>query len=258
MTLRFGFCTTCMGRLIHLRETLPHNLAAAQPYRDFVHFVLLDYNSRDGLEEWLKANVWDETATGWLSVYSTKRPAMFHPAHAKNVVHLLSPAEILVNLDADNFLSSEYLEFLFDRFRRDRRQVFYGRHSGQGRIAIDRREFLALGGYDEDLHGYGGEDTDLVARAKRGPKLLVRRVEEYDLYIEHTDDLRIANMAVDDLVASQFANRARKRANLNRRRFAANVGRSWGCEILKLNYDDHSPIIVGETGLAEAPNDSEP
>jgi hypothetical protein len=43
-----------MGRLGQLKETLPANLRVLQGAN--VEFVLVDYNTRDGLEEWVRSS----------------------------------------------------------------------------------------------------------------------------------------------------------------------------------------------------------
>ncbi|KKL80749.1 hypothetical protein LCGC14_2001600, partial [marine sediment metagenome] len=49
---KISFCTTCMGRLYNLKETLPKNIEANGEYPN-VEFVILDYNSSDGLGDWV-------------------------------------------------------------------------------------------------------------------------------------------------------------------------------------------------------------
>ena len=50
---KISFATVCMNRLHHIRQTLPKNIADNSDYEN-VEFILLDYNSSDGLEEWVK------------------------------------------------------------------------------------------------------------------------------------------------------------------------------------------------------------
>jgi len=46
--MRVSFYTMCMGRLQHLRETLPRNLADSPN----AEFVVFDYNLPDELAKW--------------------------------------------------------------------------------------------------------------------------------------------------------------------------------------------------------------
>jgi hypothetical protein len=48
-----SYCTTCMGRTWQLRQVLPVHLTECRDRTD-VEFVLLDYNSDDGLEHWIQ------------------------------------------------------------------------------------------------------------------------------------------------------------------------------------------------------------
>jgi len=58
-----------MGRLYNLKETLPANMEANQSYPD-LEFVVIDYNSPDGLGDWIKENIQYDLNT--LTAESTK------------------------------------------------------------------------------------------------------------------------------------------------------------------------------------------
>ena len=64
-----SFCTTCMGRIHDLAQTLPQNMADNADY-PALEFVLLDYNSRDGLEPWVREQLLPHIESGRL-VYAT-------------------------------------------------------------------------------------------------------------------------------------------------------------------------------------------
>ena len=49
---RISFIIACMGRLHHLAQTLPKNINWNVDYPN-LEFILLDYNSSDGLAEWI-------------------------------------------------------------------------------------------------------------------------------------------------------------------------------------------------------------
>src|SRR4051812_1473901 len=109
--MSISFCTTCMGRLHHVRQTLPENLAAVG-YNADVEFVLLDYNSADGLEKWVRAEMMGPIATGRLVYWRERSARHFLAAHAKNLAAGLSNGNVICNLDADNFLGGDYAAFL--------------------------------------------------------------------------------------------------------------------------------------------------
>jgi len=156
-----------MGRLDQLKETLPANLRALQEAN--VEFVLVDYNSKDGLEDWIKSSrVLDDPRV----VYVRERNAQtFHMCKAKNLAHLAAGGEVLVNLDADNFIDRKLLTEIESFFSDLSGGVLHCCNAGWGqgtcgRIAIDRALFLQLGGYDESFWPMGHQDLDLIQRAK--------------------------------------------------------------------------------------------
>ncbi|GAG26081.1 unnamed protein product, partial [marine sediment metagenome] len=71
-----SFCTTCMGRLYNLKETLPINFKDNESYPD-LEFVILDYNSNDNLGEWMKNNMMHHIESGKVSYYRTTEPKYF-------------------------------------------------------------------------------------------------------------------------------------------------------------------------------------
>ena len=63
-----------MNRLSHLKETLFENIEKNISYKN-VEFILLDYNSTDGLEDWIKSNFKEYINKGILSYYKTSEPS---------------------------------------------------------------------------------------------------------------------------------------------------------------------------------------
>src|SRR5690606_26363819 len=71
--LRISYCIVCMNRLDHLKKTLLLNLEDTRGDRN-VEFVLLDYNSGDGMGEWVKQNLKKEMQFGRLIYFRTEEP----------------------------------------------------------------------------------------------------------------------------------------------------------------------------------------
>ena len=111
--LKISFCTTCKGRLEHLKQTLPANIEACKGYPN-TEFVILDYDSRDGLEQWIKDNFQEEIKSGLVRYAKLDGATDFKMAHAKNMVHRLATGDVLCNVDADNFLASGTPEYLIE------------------------------------------------------------------------------------------------------------------------------------------------
>ena len=174
------FSTTCKGRAFHVESTLLQNIEDNPSHSKF---VLLDYNSQDGLIPWLQSNCMPLIRSGKLVVYSFPSADKFHVAHAKNMAHRLAiqeGADFLVTLDADNFTGSSFEAFILEKFSREK-NIFLcpkvvGLGSGAvriaprgvaGRLVVRSQDFIKAGGYDEKYATWHGEDVDLVARLKR-------------------------------------------------------------------------------------------
>ena len=172
---KISFCTTCMDRLYNLKETLPKNIKDNREY-PYLEFVVLDYNSQDGLGQWMKDNMMEYIKSGRLSYYRTEEPKYFSMAHSRNIAFKVATGEIVNNLDADNYTIDasgkqpiDPLPFYLNRManERPRKTIFAkGKKGMHGRVGFFKDEFIEeLGGYDEGLLGYGHDDHDIVQRA---------------------------------------------------------------------------------------------
>jgi hypothetical protein len=197
-----ALCTTCKGREQHLKQTLPKNLADNADYPD-CKFIVLDYGSPGDVLEYLRTQHAGAIAAGRLVVYSFPYAAgePFHMAHAKNMAHrcgMREGADILVNLDADNYTGPGFAAWIASQFQQPNIFTWAGLIRGQGRrlrgtsgrIAVTARAFLLAGGYDEKYDTWGPDDKDFNARLQT---LGFSAVETPRLYLEsvvHTDGLR--------------------------------------------------------------------
>ena len=64
-----------------------------------LEFVLLDYNSQDGMEEWVKENLSQHISSGKVSYYKTFEPSSFKHSHAKNLALKLASNNIVCSID---------------------------------------------------------------------------------------------------------------------------------------------------------------
>jgi hypothetical protein len=185
-----------MGRLYHLKETYLKNLSDNAKHPD-VEFVLLDYNSKDGMEEWVNSALKDEIASGRVVYYRERAAKHYDSSHAKNLVHGLATGEVVCNLDADNYTGGEYVARLMDVFADGKRAVVaFDRSVGglTGRIAIRRADFDLLRGYDESFVGYGVDDEDFRGRAMRSGLPLISGEVPGSRAVDHPNDVRLENM----------------------------------------------------------------
>src|SRR5579862_9751601 len=129
------FATTCRGRAEHIKKTLPINLENNKKGT----FVLLDYGSPDDLIEYISSNHVKDLESGRLVLYSLEAER-FRMSHAKNVAHrcaILEGADVLVNLDADNFTGKDfdiYIEELFEKAKCDHKKIFLWARMIQGQM----------------------------------------------------------------------------------------------------------------------------
>lgn len=190
-----------MNRLHHLKQTLPANLEANASYPN-LEFVLLDYNSEDGLEEWIKSELQEHIRSGRLVYYKTTEPKYFHRSHSRNMVFKLATGDIVCNIDADNFTGKDFAKYVNTQFSTnknifiaaDTENRYYFIRDVCGRICFRKTDFDAIGGFDEEMEGYGDEDRDLISRLKLlGREETVILDRRFLNAIAHSDLERIQN-----------------------------------------------------------------
>lgn len=230
-------CVVCMNRLEDLKQTLPQNLIDSSSYVE-AEFVLLDYNSTDGLGEWVGDYLTEYILSGRLVYYRTNDPQYYVPCHSKNAVGLLGSGEIIVNVDADNYIHQGYLEELNDCFTYDSHVVAVSsdflrvtdRLLLKGRVAFYKKDFIELGGYDEDLdQGWGSDDVHLVLRAILAKFKVARFDKRYvEDRIVTPDEKRVHNMVSLNIEELGRRNYDLVAAKLARRQIIVNQAHTWG------------------------------
>lgn len=219
-----------MGRRHHLEQAYRRNIEAVVNHGD-VEFVLLDYNSPDDLAAWVKTELSSWVAGGIVRYFRTTEPAHFHMAHAKNVAHRLATGDILINLDADNWFPQGFAEEVTRIFADGARVIgrFIGFHRGcSGRVALRREDFSALGGYDEQLRGWGYEDQDLISRARASGLKEECFSSIYANALQHSDAERLRYYSDAARKKNITGNEAQSKANIAGGRLVANRGIAWG------------------------------
>jgi hypothetical protein len=244
---RVSLCTTCMGRLHDLEQTLPVNLKLNAGYPG-VEFVVLDYNSTDGLEDWMRRNRRAEIESGLVAYYRTTEPRFYSMTHSRNVAFKLATGDIVCNVDADNLTLdpstveppamcfAERLNFLANQIGR---RVFFAKSKQlmKGRLGFFRDEFVReLGGYDEELTGYGRDDHDLRDRAWSLGYTLMRFDGPYIYRFKTPADTKGANMENKQWRQTERQNAERSAANIAAGRLRANDGKEWGKARVRKNF----------------------
>jgi len=252
------FCTTCKGRLEHLKQTLPRNLSDNATFAK-CKFVVLDYGSDDGLGEYLR-EVYDQPTTN-LAVYRYETKEPFHVSHAKNMAGrcgILEGADILVTLDADNFTGPGFAKFIAEKFTGERGTFLCPdfplikrlglRHMDggplargfAGRFAVRAQDFIKVGGYDEEFHTWRGEDMDMIARLGRIGYAMRHIHPRFLTAVPHGAAVRFKEYPE----AQQYENDGELAAINARTETVANFG-NFGVGTVYRNFDFTKPIELG-------------
>jgi hypothetical protein len=207
--LKISYCTVCMGRAHHLKATYLKNIQDNINYPN-VEFVLLNYNSPDDMDTWVVDHLSSYIANGKLVYLTTSKVQTFHASKAKNLAHRSATGDILVNLDADNFLGKDnafYINYLFNTFKEPPILAHFtrftpGHYDNYGRIAVTSEVYHEINGYREDFAPTKLEDADFIKRSKlAGVRVFHVRYINFIRSIKHTDEERLNNIkGTSDLI----------------------------------------------------------
>jgi hypothetical protein len=199
---KISFCVVCMNRLHQLRQTLIQNIADNADYEQ-LEFIVLDYNSKDGMEEWVKQHLAEHIKTGRVVYYKTTDPVSWSPSHSKNLAFKLATGDILCSTAADNYTGKSFAHYVNENFNRDlnivltpidfpRKRIDYHPPSDTfGNVCVTRNNFIKVTGFDERMDRYGFEDYDFINRLEMiGVKRVLIEDFAFLKYISHTNDER--------------------------------------------------------------------
>ncbi|UCJ05015.1 hypothetical protein KTO58_15050 [Chitinophaga pendula] len=189
-----------MNRLFTLKETLPGNIACSRRFPN-TEIILLDYNSSDGLESWVKENCLQYIEEGILSFYRIidPLPRYFSHAHSRNIAFRLATGNIICNVNADYHVGDNILGYVSNELPVNDPLALIADLNGAdrdniGRICLRTADFHTVGGFDESFKGYGYEDIDLSLRLKMsGVHLKYLPNTFFNNYVSHDDIRRFEN-----------------------------------------------------------------
>lgn len=193
---RLSIVVTCKGRLAQLRQSLPRMVA--QPDCEC---VVVDYDCPEGTAAWVGA---EYPAVKCVTVADAPH---FNIARARNLGARAANAEWLAFVDADVLLEAGFAAAVGGLLRRGR--YFRPRplaRETMGCVVCHRGDFHAMGGYDEVLENYGGEDVDLYFRIERSGCVAASFDAALLRPLAHHDDLRTAYHEIADVDRSRLVN----------------------------------------------------
>lgn len=201
MTLKYSIITTCMGRLDHLKESLPAMLA--QPDCEV---IVVDWSCPQGTGDYVAEHF------PAARVVRVEGKETFSNWAARNAGAAEAKGAVLIFCDADTVLRPNALEWIgkrlkagmFGHFDRQSTLKFnttrlrLGFNQLRGFHAVPAQAFRKFGGYDDVLQGYAaGADTDLETRMVIfGFKRLVLDPELVERVIEHDNEDRFRHHKV--------------------------------------------------------------
>lgn len=211
--MKISFCTTCAQRLYQLVQTWEQNIELIRKHPN-VEWVLLNYDGDQEMHDF----VMGKKAT-WPSNFVYAKELSNHEWHmsvAKNIAHQLGSGDVLFSLDCDNFIDNA-IDVINSSFCNDVKVIhfFSGTHmdGSFGRIAIDKKLFYELGGYDESFYPMAGQDTDLLTRVQELGYKIERIKCSSNVSIKNTKEESIKLCGEYNLTWEQFAKDGRKRIN---------------------------------------------
>ncbi len=189
--------TTCMGRLDHLRQTLPPMIAQAG-----AGVIVVDYACPDHCGAWVAEHYPDA-----VTVVPVRDASHFNVSRARNAGAAAASAEWLCFCDADTLLAPAFLEQLAPRLRAGR---FYiaaeADPSLRGTLVCRREDFWSVDGYDTVMEGWGHEDTDLYKRLSRAGLQWEYLPQGLLTPLDHDDGQRVENHLHKHRELSQLIN----------------------------------------------------
>lgn len=182
--MKVSFITTCKGRQKHLAEVLPLWLAEKPD-----EIIVVDVNCPDGTADWLSGNQFP--------VKVVKFPIEgFHLSKARNLGARAARNSILCFIDADIRVNKGFVNWIKEHLTensyalRARKNAYEGIHE-QGTVVCKASDFQLIGGYDEVIDSYGGEDHDLYEKLGRSGLRPVYFPQRFIESIPHDDELRM-------------------------------------------------------------------
>jgi len=244
---KISICTNCMGRTYDLKRTYIKNIADNLDYPN-VEFVLLNYNSKDDMDEWAKRYLSPFIEDGIVNYYKTTEPKYYEMGHSRNVQSKLAQGDIINNVDADNYCGFGFADAINKLAELQPKKAVFckGKRMMHGRFGMYKKEFLEYGGYDEDLTGYGYDDHHVMNRVMANGFRMMwwTGVEDTNFMrrIKTPRNIVGKNMKDTKWKRTESANKEMALKKLENKEFISNQNRHWGKATLIKNFEEEISI----------------
>jgi hypothetical protein len=151
-----SFCTWIKNRFYQFEQVYRINL---ERMRECDEWVIVDVDSDDEFSTWTIDD--KRVKIHRISVEE------IHFAKLYNISHKLGIGDIIVNLDADNFIGEDFCSWTDVLLKQKRLGHSWSNNWSDGtygRISMIREHFYSVGGYDETFTPCGFQDTDIIQR----------------------------------------------------------------------------------------------
>jgi len=202
-----ALCTQIKDRLEFLKQTLPTWLEYP-----FDEIVIFDWFSEEPVEPFVRGIADDRVC-----YYKLLLDKPYNLSKAKNGALRGATADVIYWIDCDVLITDGFPKDLElpGNFFYQGREIGIDHTFGSG--IISRQQVLEVNGYNENLTGYGYEDTDFYKR------IMDLGVEKKNLppglkHVDHSDERRVRFHVEKDHILSAMKNRLRS------------AGNKWGAE----------------------------
>jgi hypothetical protein len=181
--------TTCMGRLHHLKQTLPLWLKESS-----VSVTVVDWSCQQGTADWIKQNYNDPR----LTVVRKEGETKFNLSKARNFGASQTQRDGLwAFVDADMLIKPGWTDVVRASARPRTYQVAYPlAYSMTGTCVLSPEGFFKAGGYDETISGWGCDDLMFYLALRHNGYRAASWPGEYAESITHTHEERMANYEI--------------------------------------------------------------
>jgi glycosyltransferase involved in cell wall biosynthesis len=183
----------------------------------FHEVIVVDYDCPQGTSEWVRTNYPS------VKLVKVNNERLFNLPKARNFGATHSVGDMLCFVDADIEIASGFLEWFITNFSKKKFYLLeqqklrqgYERLKGlYGLVVCTREQFEAIGGYDDVMAGWGGEDLDFYWRLKKAgydaktfPLHIVNDVIDHDDFLRtsyYSEDKTKSDLAAGFYIAAKY------------------------------------------------------